>query len=59
MKREPGFHEKAGGWAQAVLAGDRGAIARAISQVERGERQPGRRWPRRWPRTWAARMCWA
>lgn len=40
MKREPGFHDKAGGWAQAVLAGDRGAIARTISQVERGEREP-------------------
>lgn len=40
MKREPGFHEKAGGWAQAVLAGERGAVARAISQVERGEREP-------------------
>jgi len=40
VKREPGFHEKAGGWAQGVLAGDRGAVARAISQVERGEREP-------------------
>ncbi|MDF2467009.1 MAG: hypothetical protein K0Q43_5244 [Ramlibacter sp.] len=40
MKRELGFHEKAGGWAQGVLAGDRGAVARAISQVERGEREP-------------------
>jgi phenylacetic acid degradation protein PaaD len=40
VKREPGFHDKAGGWVQAVLAGDRGAVARAISQVERGDRQP-------------------
>ena len=41
MKREPGFHENASGWVRAVLAGDRGAVARAISQVERGERDPG------------------
>jgi len=40
VKREPGFHDKAGGWVQAVLGGDRGAVARAISQVERGEREP-------------------
>lgn len=37
MKREP-MAAPAGGWIAALLAGDRSAVARTISQVERGER---------------------
>ena len=37
MKRDPQVHE-APAWLQAVLAGQRGAIARVLSQVERGDR---------------------
>jgi LAO/AO transport system ATPase len=36
VKREPDAHQP--GWLQSVLAGGRSAIARTISQVERGER---------------------
>ena len=39
MKRDPVMPEP--GWVQDVLAARRGAIARLLSQVERGERQPG------------------
>ena len=38
MKRDSVAHEPA--WVQGVLAGQRGAIARMLSQVERGEREP-------------------
>lgn len=38
MKREPELHQPA--WVQALLTGERAAISRAISQVERGEREP-------------------
>jgi hypothetical protein len=37
VKRDPQVHE-APAWLQAVLAGQRGAIARVLSQLERGER---------------------
>jgi LAO/AO transport system ATPase/phenylacetic acid degradation protein PaaD len=37
MKRDP-MEPTAGGWIAALLAGERSAIARTISQVERGER---------------------
>lgn len=37
MKRDPQVHE-APAWLQAVLARQRGAIARVLSQVERGDR---------------------
>jgi LAO/AO transport system kinase len=36
VKREPDLHLP--GWLQALLAGERSAVARTISQVERGER---------------------
>jgi LAO/AO transport system kinase len=39
VKREPNLHEPAV-WMQRLLAGERSAIARTISQVERGERDP-------------------
>lgn len=39
MKRDPQVHE-APAWLQAVLAGQRGAIARVLSQIERGDRDP-------------------
>ena len=39
MKREPQLHEPPA-WLQAVLARQRPAIARVLSQVERGERDP-------------------
>ena len=38
VKRDPLVQEP--GWVQDVLAGQRGAIARVLSQVERGEREP-------------------
>jgi len=37
VKREPDLHQP--DWVQDVLAGQRGAIARVLSQVERGERE--------------------
>lgn len=37
MRREPVL-PAAGGWIEALLAGDRSAVARTISRVERGER---------------------
>ena len=39
MKREPHVHEPPA-WLQAVLSGQRAAIARLLSQVERGDRDP-------------------
>ena len=39
MKRDPHVHEPPA-WLQAVLAGQRAAIARVLSQVERGDRDP-------------------
>ncbi len=38
MKRDPDLHPP--GWVQDVLAGQRSAIARVLSQIERGERDP-------------------
>jgi LAO/AO transport system kinase len=40
VKRDPVVEP--GGWLQALLAGDRSAVARTISQVERGERDPAK-----------------
>jgi LAO/AO transport system kinase len=39
VKRDPTLHETPG-WLQALLAGERSAIARTLSQVERGDRDP-------------------
>jgi LAO/AO transport system kinase len=38
VKRDPDLHQP--GWVQDVLAGQRGAIARVLSQIERGDRDP-------------------
>ena len=60
VKREPGFRRRrpaAGRRPSWPATG--GAVARAITPLENGEREPRRRRARRWPRTWAAPTCWA